>query len=133
MIVLGVYYQNDCPYLPAVPTILIVTGALTAATNVVNILDQTCNCWLLPPTGSRGKHLVMLVVNLILNGLVLSSFLSLSAWIYGSPYPSDNPSSDEFCEPVVYIFSLCLINFVWLFAGIIGFLAFTFCCCLTFM
>ncbi|KAI1286629.1 hypothetical protein HDE_10704 [Halotydeus destructor] len=133
MMFIGIKFISSCPAIPAVPVLLIIAGSLMAASNIINILDQVCSCCLIPATG-RGRNLVIVAVNVVINGLILVTLLALSVWIYGTPRPLDHRDLDhQFCDPLLYVFTYCLINFLWIFAAVISLIVLTFCCCVTFV
>ena len=136
MIAMGLKYSNVCPAIPRIPQLLIATGSLMITSNVINMFDHILTFCYTPPSAVLTstywvRNLVMFTLNVILNGLVLAGLLSMSAWIHGSPEPSVELISKNYCEPNLYFFACAIVYFMWAFATIAFIVLLVVCCLLT--
>lgn len=127
MLIVGSLYQNDCPALPEIPALIAAIGGLMSFCNLINGVDRCLGCWLV---GKSARHVLVVMSNVALNGIVMILFVLLCCRIYGSKVPEKiDHTAANYCNPVVYLFSYWLTNSVVIFLWLIFTVAAICLCC----
>ena len=116
LISIGSVYNHSCTAIEVLPKQLIAIGVFIMATNIINAIDYFAGdrLW-----SKEKRSVVVVITNVIFNGLVVILFSLLCASMYGHPTPNhDNVGALDYCHPIPYIFAYWLttsvIAFLWL-------------------
>lgn len=118
-VVIGIVSINKCPHQPMVPVLLVLSGVVTLLSGVVNIAVRSgrlypADC---EQETTERKYVVLGAITGILNVAMFVIFVTGCVYVYGSLWPSHDPSSVHYCSPTAFYFAFWLHNAAFIFLG----------------
>ena len=114
----GVKYKDDCPVERYIPIYLIVLGVFGVLRNIVGLYNQINK-----RSGEENEESAKKTsCEGIIDCFLLGWFIAGNVWVYSHFQPKyDDPSSSQYCDKTLYLFSFGLITASY---ALVGFL----CC-----
>jgi len=123
MIVIGSVYFHDCPAEPYIPIFLIVGGSFSAFKYFIGVLSRVRRAETGADQDPQPTHPVQSLITFFLCGW----FITGCVWVYRIYWPitqENMAGTENYCNPVVYLFAFWLITTAYIFLGL-----FTSCIC----